>query len=123
MILDCCNGAYSSKVGDHKVSWVSCGVCRRLWPLAPEGDGGKDTGRGGTGRVSRDEISDVKDSVSTICLRNGCWWVTGFSGRLPLDRPVSGDEFEFGVAFVECLRSSMAIARRREMCEAKSRRR
>jgi len=72
MILDACDGTYSSKVGDHKVSWVSCGVCRRLGPLLPGGDGGKDAGRGETGRVSRDSVSDTKDSVSTICLRKGC---------------------------------------------------
>lgn len=48
--------------------------------------------------------------------------MTRFSGRLPpvIERPVSGGEFEFGVAFVECLRSSMAVVKRREMCEAGS---
>ena len=115
--------ARSSKVGDHKVSWVSCRGSCRLCPLLPGGDGGKDAGRGEVGRISRGE--DTNDSVSVfwaVDARKGCRLVTRFRGRLPLTEPLaSGGEMGFGVASAERPRNSMEIVKRREMREAKSR--
>jgi hypothetical protein len=61
-----CGRTRSSKEGEHNVSEVSCRVCCRLGPPLPGGDGGKDAGRGETGRISRGEVSETKDSVSTV---------------------------------------------------------
>jgi len=65
-----CDWTHSSKGGEYKVSRVSYRVCCRLGPLPLGGDGRKDTGRGGTGR-----ISDTGDSVPiawVVDARKGC---------------------------------------------------
>lgn len=88
------------------------GCCGTL----PGGDGRKGTGRGGTGGISRGEGSDKNVMVSTAWAVDACkvcGWMIGFSGRLPLTELfVSGGEMGFGVAFFECLRGSMVMARR-----------
>jgi hypothetical protein len=88
-------------------------------PLLPGGDGRKDTGRYGTGRI----FSKARFRPSGPSMRReGCWCVARFGGRLPLREPLVGcGEMGLGVSFVERLRGSMGIVKRREMREATSR--
>lgn len=115
--------ARSSKVGDHKVSWVSRRDSCRLCPLLPGSDGGKDTGRGGTGRISRgQDTNELVSIVWAVDARKGRRLVTRFRGRLPLTEPLaSSGEVGFGVVSAERPRNSMEIVKGREMREAKSR--
>jgi len=118
-------GVRSSKVGDHKVSWVSRRDSCRLCPLLPGSDGGRYTGRSETGGISRGE--ETNDSVSivwTVDARKGCRLVTRFRGRLPLTEPLaSGGEMGLGVVSAERPRNSMDIVKRREVREGKPRQR
>ena len=75
-------GGTYSKGGDHKVSWVSCRVCCRLGPLLLGDDRRKDIGRSGAGRISRGEVSDTKDSVSTV------WAMSRWAERVLMGGPV-----------------------------------